>query len=95
MSRRVIGGLVGGALLCALAGAGLIEGVIAGLLTTSLLAQLGPRSLVEKVGAAMTAALIAWAAGPGRGAGPGFVRYLLGWLVASSVIAYGLHPTSE
>jgi hypothetical protein len=93
--RTFVGGLIAGAVLCVLAGVNLIGAAIAGLLAAALMRQLGPRSLAEKVGAGMTAALIAWAAGPGSGAGPGFLRYLLGWLAASSALAAYLHPRAE
>jgi hypothetical protein len=93
--RVIVGGLIAGGFLWILAGAGLIGGAIGGVFAASLMLQLGPRSIVEKVGAGMTAALIAWAAGPGSGAGPGFLRYLFGWLLASAALAAYLHPRSE
>lgn len=93
--RVLTGGLIAGAILWMVAGAGLFGGLVAGLLAASLMLQLGPRSLAEKVGAAMTAALIAWAAGPGAGADIGLIRYLFGWLAASSALAYALHPKAE
>jgi hypothetical protein len=92
--RILVGGLIAGAILLALSGTG-GYGLIAGVLTASLMVQLGPRSLAEKAGAGMTAALIAWSAGPGYGASVGFLRYMLGWALASSALAYYLHPKSE
>lgn len=93
--RVLTGGLIAGGIIWMVAGAELIGGMIAGLLVASLMLQLGPRSLVEKVGAAMTVALIAWAAGPGAGSDIGLIRYLFGWLAASSALAYVLHPKTE
>jgi hypothetical protein len=92
--RTFVGGLIAGVILWIFSGTG-GYGLIAGWFTAALMLQLGPRSLAEKVGAAMTAAMIAWAAGPGYGAHVGFVRYLFGWLIASSALAYYLHPKSE
>lgn len=93
--RVLAGGLIAGGILWMVAGADIIGGLVAGLLTASLMRQLGPRSLAEKVGAAMTAALIAWAAGPGAGADIGLIRFLFGWLLSSSALAYVLHPKTE
>jgi len=93
--RIFVGGIVAGAVLFAFAGTNPIYGVIAGWLAASLMLQLGPRSMAEKTGAGLTAALIAWAAGPGSGAGPGLVRFMLGWLAASCVLAYCVHPRAE
>ena len=95
MERGTVGGLIAAAFLWIVAGAGFLYAIIAGLMTACLVSQLGPRSLVEKVGAGMTAALIAWAAGPGSGGGPGIVRYMLGWLLASSALAAYVHPRAE
>jgi hypothetical protein len=93
--RNFVGGLIAGAILWIVAGAGFFGGAVAGLLVAWLMLQLGPRSIAEKVGAGMTAALIAWAAGPGSGAGPGFLRYLVGWFAASAAAAAYLHPRAE
>jgi len=93
--RVIVGGLIAGIILCVFSGVGLINGRIAGVVAASLMLQLGPRSIVEKVGAGMTAALVAWAAGPGYGAHVGFLRYMFGWLAASSALAAYLHPRSE
>lgn len=93
--RVWVGGLAAGAILAVVSGVGFLGGLLAGLLTASLMLQLGPRSLVEKVGAALTAALIAWTAGPGAGAGAGALRYALGWLAASGALAWFLHPKTE
>jgi hypothetical protein len=95
MERAVVGGLIAAAFLWIVSGAGILYAVLAGLMTACLLSQLGPRSLIEKVGAGMTAGLIAWAAGPGSGDGPGTFRYMLGWLLASSALAAYVHPRAE
>jgi hypothetical protein len=93
--RIIVGGLLAGIFLWIVAGAGLVGGVFGGVFMASLMVQLGPRSIAEKVGAGLTVALIAWAAGPGSGAGPGLMRFLFGWLLASSAAAVYLHPRSE
>jgi len=92
--RTFVGGLIAGVILWIFSGTG-GYGLIAGWLTAALLLQAGPRSIAEKVGIAMLTALIAWSAGPGYGAHVGFVRYLFGWFLAASALAYYLHPRTE
>ena len=68
----------------------------AGALATYLLMQLGPRSIVEKIGALMTVALIAWLAGPRAATrGDSLFGYLFCWALASTALAFYLHPRSE
>lgn len=94
--RTLVGGLVSGLILYFIPG--LHSGpacLITGFLLTFLLLQLGPRSIVEKVGATMTVALIAWIAGPRAARGESLFLHLLGWLVAGTAVAFYLHPRAE
>jgi hypothetical protein len=94
--RVLVGGLIAGVILYFVPG--LHSGpacVVAGILLACLMLQLGPRSLVEKVGAGLTAALIAWTGGPRAAAGQSLIWHLLGWTAASSALAWYLHPKSE
>jgi hypothetical protein len=93
--RIVIGGLIAGLILYVVPG--LHSGpacLIAGMLTAYLLLQLGPRSLVEKIGAVMTVALLAWVAGPRAAAGQSLAWHLLGWFAAGTALAFYLRPRS-
>ena len=91
-------------------GGGLIAGIVlrlvpglhsgpaclaAGMLLTWLVLQLGPRSIVEKIGAVMTAALLAWVAGPRAASGQSLLWHLLGWGAAGAALAFYLRPRSE
>ena len=69
--------------------------VVAGLLLNFLLLQLGPRSVVERMGAVLTAALLAWGAGPRSAYGQSLLWHLLGWGAAGAALAYYLAPKSE
>jgi hypothetical protein len=69
--------------------------LVAGLLLTFLLLQLGPRSVVEKIGAVMTVSLLAWIAGPRAAAGQSLLWHLFGWGAAGAALAYHLRPKSE
>lgn len=94
--RALVGGLIAGVILYFVPG--LHSGpacVLTGVLLACLMLQLGPRSLVEKVGAGLTAALIAWLGGPRAAAGQSFVWHMIGWTLASSAVSYYLHPKSE
>ena len=70
--------------------------VLTGALATFLLLQLGPRSILEKAGALLTAAAIAWLAGP-RAPLPSqsLFGYFMGWTLASTALAAYLHPRAE
>jgi hypothetical protein len=90
------GGLIAGLILYIVPG--LHSGpacLIAGMLATLLLLQLGPRSVVEKVGAVMTAALVAWVAGPRAASGQSLVWHLLGWFAAGIALSFYLRPRTE
>ena len=94
--RVAIGGLVAGVILYFVPG--LHSGpacIVAGVLLTWLLEQLGPRSIVEKIGAVMTVSLIAWIAGPRAASGQSLVWHLLGWGAAGAALAYYLRPKPE
>ncbi|MDE2492003.1 MAG: hypothetical protein KGM24_14240 [Elusimicrobia bacterium] len=69
--------------------------VAAGIAAAILVRQLGARSAVEKVGAVLTAALIAWFGGPRAGALSRLPRHLFGWFLAAGVLAYALRPRAE
>lgn len=97
MKRLLVGTLIAGALLAVFSDRSTLACLLAGGLSTSLLLQLGPRSIVEKIGALMTAAAIAWLAGP-RAAGvggPSLLAYACGWLLAATALSVYLHPRSE
>lgn len=94
--RVLVGGLIAGVILYIVPG--LHSGpacILAGILAALLLLQLGPRSIVEKVGALLTAALIAWIAGPRAAYGQNLFWHLFGWLAAGTALAFYLHPKSE
>lgn len=69
--------------------------LVAGALLTFLLIQLGPSSVVEKLGAALTASLLAWIAGPRAALGQSLLWHLLGWTAAGSALAFYLRPRTE
>lgn len=94
--RVLVGGLIAGVILYLVPGVRSGPAcVIAGVLAAWLMLQLGPRSIVEKVGAALTAALIAWVAGPRAAYGQSLFWHLAGWTAASAALAFYLHPKSE
>lgn len=70
--------------------------LVTGAVATWLALLLGPRSILERAGAVMAAGLVAWFAGP-RPAykGEGLLAHLFGWLVASFVLSWWLHPRRE
>ena len=95
--KVLVGGLIAGVILYFMPGAHSGPAcLITGALLAFLLLQAGPRSIVEKVGLALTVALIAWIAGP-RAATPSqsLLWHLLGWFVAGTALAFHLHPKSE
>ncbi len=94
--RVLVGGLIAGGILYFIPG--LHSGpacLLAGMLLAFLTLQLGPRSAVEKLGAVMTASLLAWLAGPRAAAGQSLLWHLLGWFAAGSALAFFLRPRSE
>jgi hypothetical protein len=94
--RVLVGGLIAGVILYLVPG--LHSGpacLVAGALLTFLLLQLGPSSVIEKLGAALTAALLAWIAGPRAASGQSLLWHLLGWAAAASALSFYLRPRSE
>jgi hypothetical protein len=94
--RVLVGGLISGIILYFVPG--LHSGpacLVAGALLTYLLLQLGPRSVVEKLGAVMTVSLIAWLAGPRASSGQSLLRHLSGWAAAGAALSFYLRPRSE
>ncbi len=96
MKRLLVGTLIAGSLLALFSDRSTLACLLAGGLSTFLLLQLGPRSIVEKVGALLTAAGIAWLAGP-RAALPSqsLIGYVCGWTLAATALAVYLHPRAE
>lgn len=96
MKRVLVGTLIAGLTLSLFSDRSALACLLTGGLSTFLLLQLGPRSIVEKVAALLTAAGIAWLAGP-RAALPGqsLVAYVCGWIIASTALAVYLHPRAE
>jgi len=95
--RVLVGALIAGVILYLVPG--LHSGpacLVAGALLTFLLLQLGPSSVVEKLGATMTVALLAWIAGPlAATRHQSLLLHLLGWAVAGSALSFYLRPRSE
>lgn len=94
--RVLVGGLIAGVVLYLVPGQHSGPAcLVAGALLTFLLLQLGPRSVVERLGAVMTVALIAWIAGPRAALRQSLLWHLLGWAAAGSALAFYLRPKSE
>jgi hypothetical protein len=94
--RVLVGGLIAGIVLKIAPGLhSTLACLVAGALLTYLLLQLGPRSIVEKLGAVMTVSLIAWIAGPRASSGQNLLWHLLGWAAAGGALTYYLRPESE
>ncbi|HXT02517.1 MAG TPA: hypothetical protein VN915_17735 [Elusimicrobiota bacterium] len=94
--RVLVGALIAGVILYLVPG--LHSGpacLAAGALLTFLLLQLGPSSVVEKLGATLTVALLAWIAGPRAATGQSLIWHLLGWTIAGSALAFYLRPRTE
>ena len=96
MKRALVGTLIAGFCLAVFSDRSNPACLLAGALATFLVLQLGPRSIAEKIGALLTAAAIAWLAGP-RAALPSqsLFAYFAGWTVAATALAVYLHPRSE
>ena len=95
MKRVLIGSLIAGIILAIFSERSGLASLLAGFFATLLLLQLGSRSVVEKVGALLTAAAIAWLAGPRAAAGQSLFTHIFSWTLASSALAVYLHPRSE
>ncbi len=96
MKRALVGTLIVGFILALFTDRSTPACLLAGALATFLLLQLGARSIVEKVGAVLTAAAIAWLAGP-RAALPSqsLIGFFAGWTLAATALAVYLHPRAE
>ncbi|MBI2387654.1 MAG: hypothetical protein HYV14_16835 [Elusimicrobia bacterium] len=96
MKRALVGTLIAGFTLAVFSDRSTPACLLAGGLATFLVLQLGPRSIVEKVGALLTAAAIAWLGGP---AAPlpsqSLTAYFAGWIVAATALSVYLHPRAE
>ncbi len=96
MKRVFVGTLIVGLSLAVFSDRSTPACLLAGAFATFLLLQLGSRSIVEKVGAVLTAAAIGWLAGP-RAALPSqsLIGYFAGWTIAGTALAVYLHPRAE
>ena len=95
MQRVFIGTLIVGIILAVFSERSTAACLLAGAFATLLVIQLGPRSIVEKVGALLTAASIAWLAGPRAAAGQSLFGFLLCWTIAATAVSVYLHPRAE
>lgn len=97
MKRFAVGTVIVGVVLSMMPGTRSGQACLcAGALATFLALQLGPRSVVERAGAVLTAAMIAWLAGPRAATrGESLAEHLLGWTVAALALAAWLHPRAE
>ncbi|MEK7388143.1 MAG: hypothetical protein AAB036_00445 [Elusimicrobiota bacterium] len=96
MKRFLVGTLiVGAALIICPGNRSLLACLCAGALSTYLLVQMGPRSIIEKVGSLLTVALIAWVAGPRAAQEESLFLHLLGWTTAATALSIYLHPRLE
>jgi hypothetical protein len=96
MKRALVGTLICGFILALFTERSTPACLLAGALATFLVTQLGPRSIVEKAGAVLTAAALAWLAGP-RAALPGqsLIGHLAVWTLAAGALSVYLHPRAE
>jgi hypothetical protein len=95
MKRVLIGTLIFGFILGPLSNRSWPACLLTGVLATFLLLQIGPRSIVERVGALLTAAAIAWLAGPRAATTQSLFEHFAGWTIAATALAVYLHPRSE
>lgn len=95
MKRLLVGSLIAGVPLALFSERSTAACLLAGGFSTFLLLQLSPRSVVEKVGALLAAAAIAWLAGPRAAAGQSVIAHFAGWTIAATALAVYLHPRAE
>ena len=94
--RTLVGGLIAGVILYLVPGERSGQAyLLAGILLSFLLVSMGPRSIVERLSAVMTAALIAWLSGPRAAYRESLVLHLFGFLAAGSALAWYLRPRGE
>ncbi len=95
MKRVLVGALIAGLILNMFSERSTPACLLAGAFATWLLLQLGSRSVVEKVAGLLTAAAIAWLAGPRAAAGQSLFAHFAGWTLAATALAVYLHPRAE
>ena len=96
MKRVLIGSLLVGVILSICpSNRSSIACFITGVFSTLLLLQVGPRSIVEKVGLLLTVAAIAWLAGPRAALHQSLFWHFFGWTIAASSLAMYLHPRAR
>lgn len=95
MKRVLVGTSICGVILIPFSERSEAACLLAGLFATLLLLQLGSRSIVEKVGALLTAAAIAWLAGPQAAIKQTAFAHFAGWTLAATALAAYLHPRAE
>lgn len=95
MKRVLVGTLITGLILVPFSDRSGPACMLAGGFATFLMLQLGPRSMIEKIGAVLTAAAIAWLAGPRAAAGQSVFAHFAGWTLAATALAIYLHPRAE
>lgn len=95
MKRALVGTLIAGFILAPFSPRSTPACLLAGAFATFLLLQLGSRSIVEKVGALLTAAAIAWLAGPRAATTQSVAVHFIGWTLAATALAVYLHPRAE
>jgi len=95
MKRLLVGTSIAGVILAIFSERSTPACLLAGGFSTLLLLQLGARSIAEKVGALLTAAAIAWLAGPRAAAGQSVIEHFAGWTLAATALAVYLHPRAE
>ena len=96
MKRVLIGTIIAGLILAFFSERSTPSCVLAGFFATMLVLQLGPRSIVEKVGALLCAAAIAWLAGPMAATRhQSALWYFAAWTFAGTALAAYLHPRTE
>jgi hypothetical protein len=95
MKRVLVGTIIAGLCLALFSERSTPACVLAGFFATLLVLQLGPRSIVEKTGAVLTAAAIAWLAGPRAASGQSVIGHFLGWTIAGTALSAYLHPRAD
>jgi hypothetical protein len=94
--RILVSGLIAGIILYFIPGTRSGPAcVIAGVLASWLLVQLGPRSVIEKMGLLLTVSMIAWLAGPRAARYESLFWHLIGWTAAGAALAYNQRPQTE
>lgn len=95
MKRALVGTLIVGFILAIFSDRSTPACLLAGAFATFLVIQLGQKSVVEKVGALLAAAAIAWLAGPRAAAGQSVIQHFAAWMIAGTALAVYLHPRAE